>query len=161
MFYILEEESKLNNLENLLKLRAFIEVIPSHYNFHPKLTNTTALYVRVLKSVYGYIIPIDHSEGINIDKNRILDILKSSSKLYTLNKKELLYHFPLPNAVDISLLYSMTFFERLEVTKESQLLNHFYNKFRGKTDINRLVPLSKLYEICENLYDKVSKYDRN
>ena len=158
MFYILEEESKLKNLENLLKLGAFIEVIPSHYNFHPKLTNTTALYVRVLKSVYGYIIPIDHSEGINVDKNRILDILKTSSKLYTLNKKELLYHFPLPNAIDLSLVYSMTFFERLEVNKESKLLNHFYNKFKGKTDINKLVPLSKLYEICENLYDKVSKY---
>ena len=158
MFYIVEEESKLKNLEKLLKLGAFIEVIPDHYNFHPKLSNTTAVYIRILKSNYGYIVPVNHSEGINIDKDRLLRLLKSSSKLYTLNKKELLYHFPLPDAIDLSLLYSMTFYERLEVSKESQLLNHFYNKFRGKTDINRLVPLSKLYEICENLYNKIKEF---
>tara|TARA_B100000963_G_scaffold169665_1_gene147599 strand:+ start:4292 stop:5623 length:1332 start_codon:yes stop_codon:yes gene_type:complete len=158
MFYIVEENSKLENLRNLLKLGAFVDVIPGHYSFHPKLTNTTALYVRILKSIHGYIIPIDHSEGLNVDKDRILEILNSCSKLYTLNKKELLYHFPLPNAIDLSLLYSMTYFERLEYSKESSLLNYYYNKFRGKSDINRLVPLSKLYEICENLYNKVSDF---
>ena len=158
MFYIVEKDSKLENLKNLLKLGAFIEIIPSHYNFHPKLTDTTAIYIRILKSNYGYIIPVDHTEGINIDKKRILELLKGANKLYTLNKKEVLYHFPLPDIIDISLLYSMTFFDRLEVTKESQLLNHFYNKFRGKNDINRIVPLSKLYEICENLYEKIKEY---
>ena len=158
MFYIVEEESKLKNLEKLLKLGAFIEVIPNNYNLHPKLSNTTAVYIRILKSNYGYIIPVDHSEGINIDKNRLLELLKSASKLYTVNKKEVLYHFPLPDIIDISLLYSMTFFDRLEYSKETQLINYYYNKFKGKNSINNIVPISKLYEVCEELYKKVGEY---
>ena len=37
MFYIVEEDSKLENLKNLLKLGAFVEVIPDNFNYHPKV----------------------------------------------------------------------------------------------------------------------------
>ena len=114
MFYIVEQEDKLQNLQNLIKLGVYVDVISSNDYYHPKLTSTVAVYVRLIDSHHGFIIPINHDEGINVSKDRIYELLLSASKLYTLDKKALLYHFNLQDAIDLSLLYSMTKYERLE-----------------------------------------------
>ena len=155
MFYIVEQESKLENLQRLLKLGAYVDVVSSNDLYHPKLASTIAVYVRPVNSKHGYIIPINHDEGLNNSKDRVYGILSSASKLYTVNKKDLLYHFNLQEAIDLSLLYSMTKYDRLEYTRENNTLNHFYNKFRDFPNINQLIPISKLYESCEKVYDQV------
>ena len=106
MFYIVEKESKLELLERLMRLGCYVDIISTHDLYHPKLTSTVAVYVRILKSQHGYIIPIDHEEGINVDKQRIYQMLSNCNKLYTLDKKKLLYHFNLQGAIDLSLLHS-------------------------------------------------------
>jgi hypothetical protein len=146
VFYIVEEESKLVNLENLVRLGCFVDVVPTHDLYHPKLTSAIAVYIRLLKSDHGYIIPINHDEGLNVDKQRVYELLLKSSKLYTFDKKKLLYYFNLQDAIDISLLYSMVKFDRLDVSRGNSTINYFYNKFRDKPFVNRLVPISKLYE---------------
>lgn len=158
MFYIVEEESKLVNLENLVRLGCYVDVITTHDLYHPKLTSPIAVYIRLLKSDHGYIIPIDHDEGLNVDKERICSILNKASKLYTLDKKKLLYHFNLQAAIDISLLYSMTKFDRLDIERSNPTINYFYNKFRNKPFVNKLIPISKLYESCEDFYAKIQEY---
>ena len=60
MFYIIEEEHKLENLERLMKLGAYVDVVSSNDEFHPKLTSTVAVYIRLVNSHHGYIIPINH-----------------------------------------------------------------------------------------------------
>ena len=155
MFYIVEEESKLVNLENLIRLGCYVEVIPTHDLYHPKLTSPIAVYLRLLKSDHGFIIPIDHDEGLNINKQRVYELLLKSKKLYTVDKKKLLYHFNLQDATDLSLLYCMVKFDRLEIDRSNPTINYFYNKFRDKPFINQLIPLSKLYESYENFYDKI------
>jgi len=146
VFYIVEEESKLSSLEKLVRLGCFVDVISSNDMYHPKLTSTIAVYIRLLKSDHGYIIPISHDEGLNVDKNRVYDILKKSNKVYTLDKKKLIYHFNIQEAIDISLLYSMVKYDRLEYSKETGLLNQYYNKLSDNPNINKLIPISKLYE---------------
>jgi len=155
VFYIVEQESKLENLQRLSKLGLYVDVISSNNLYHPKLTYTTAVYIRPVHSKHGFIIPIDHSEGVNVTKERVYDILYSTSKLYTLNKKELLYHFNLQEATDLSLLYSMTHYDRLEFSRDNTTLNYFYNKFNNFKQVNQLIPLSKLYESCENIYESI------
>lgn len=155
MFYIVEEESKLVNLENLVRLGCFVDVVPTHDLYHPKLTSAIAVYIRLLKSDHGYIIPINHDEGLNVDKQRVYELLLKSSKLYTFDKKKLLYYFNLQDAIDISLLYSMVKFDRLDVSRGNSTINYFYNKFRDKPFVNRLVPISKLYESYEEFYEKI------
>ena len=158
MFYIVEEEHKLQALENLVRLGCFVDIISSNDYYHPKLTSTVAVYVRLVKSDYGYIIPINHDEGINVDKERVSRILSKASKLYTVNKKNLLYHFNLQDAIDLSLLYSMVNYDRLEYSKENNTLNYFYNKYNSHSNINQLIPLSKLYESSEKLYNSIAKH---
>ena len=157
MFYIVEQENKLDSLEKLIRLGAYVDVIPSNDLYHPKLTSTVAVYVRLIGSEHGFIIPVDHDEGLNITKERVSRILSKANKLYTLDKKKLLYYFNLQGAIDLSLLYSMTKYEKLEYTRENNFLNNIYNKFNELSFINKLVPLSKLYEGCEKVYDQVKK----
>ena len=155
MFYIVEQESKLENLQRLSKLGLYVDVISSNDLYHPKLTSTVAVYIRPINSKQGYIIPINHEEGINVTKDRVSTILQSTDKLYTVNKKELLYHFNLQGATDLALLYSMVKYDRLEYSRENNTLNYFYNKFRDFSTINQLIPISKLYESCEKVFDQV------
>jgi len=157
VFYIVEQEDKLEGLERLSKLGLYVDVISSNDLYHPKLTSTIAVYVRPVNSKHGYIIPINHDEGLNVSKDRVYRILSKASKLYTLDKKYLLYHFNLQAAIDLSLVYAMTKYDRLEYSKENVTLNYFYNKFRNFPKINQLIPISKLYESCEKVYDQVKE----
>jgi len=155
VFYISETDNQLERLKNLGRLGAFIHIISSNDNYHPKLSKTIAVYIRPIDSKHGYIIPIDHEEGINVSKERVYELLQEFSTLYTVDKKELLYHFNIQGAIDLSLLYSMTKFERLEYSKENSTINFFYHKNRDFIEVNKLIPISKLYESCEKLYDQV------
>ena len=155
MFYIVEQDHKLDNLQRLAKLGLYVDVISSNNSYHPKLTNTIAVYIRPVNSKHGFIIPIDHDEGLNVSKDRVYQILLSANKLYTLDKKYLLYHFNLQNAIDLSLLYSMTKYDKLEIIRDNNSLNYFYNRFNNFIKINQLIPISKLYESCEKVYEKV------
>ena len=125
MFYIVEQEEKLDNLSKLVKLGCYVDVISNNDYYHPGLSSTIAVYIRMLNSKHGYIIPIDHDEGLNIDKDRVYGLLLKASKLYTLDKKNLLYHFNLQGAIDLSLVYSMTKYDRLEYSKDNSNINHF------------------------------------
>ena len=157
MFYIVEEESKLVSLEGLVKLGCYVDIISTNDLYHPRLCSTVAVYIRIVNSKHGYIIPIDHDEGLNIDKDRVFQILSKASKLYTLDKKNLLYHFNIQAAIDLSLIYSMTKFDRLEYSRETQTINYFYNKFRDFKDINKIIPISKLYERSQNIYESIKE----
>jgi len=155
VFYISETEYQLDRLKNLARFGAFVHIISSNDNYHPKLASTIAVYLRPVDSKHGFIIPIDHEEGLNVTKERVYELLQEFSTLYTVDKKELLYHFNIQGAIDISLLYSMTKFERLEYSKENSTINYFYHKNRDFIEINKLIPITKLYESCEKLYDQV------
>lgn len=153
MFYIVEQESKLESLERLSKLGLFVGVISSNDNYHPKLTSTVAVYLRPIGGQHGYIIPIDHTEGLNVTKQRVYDLLLSCSTLYTLDKKLLLYHFNLQQATDISLLYSMVKYDRLEYSTDNN--NQLYSKFKDHPQVNKFIPISKLFEYWENTFNSI------
>jgi hypothetical protein len=95
---------------------------------------------------------------LNIDKERVYEILKKPTSLYTLNKKDLLYHFNLQEAIDISLLYSMEHYKKLEYKYNNNTIDWFYRKYESKPDINTLIPITKLYERCEERFKSVKSY---
>ena len=158
MFYIVESQDQLQLLENYAPKGAYLEVISSHDYYHPSLTFTVAVYIRPLNHKEGYIIPIKHDEGLNVDKDRVSSILSKYKVLYVLDKKNILYHFNLQNVIDISLLYSMVKFERLEITQRDNTIFWFYNKFSEFSNVNQLVPISKLFERCESTFGNIEKH---
>lgn len=157
MFYIIETDEQIQLVKNLGRKGGYVEVISSNDNYHPLLTHTVAVYLRPLDHPEGYIIPISHDEGLNVDKNRVYDILKEYTTLYTLDKKELMYHFVLPSVIDLSLVHSMTHYNRLEVARSNSTCNWYYNRFYKFKHINSIIPISKLFEKCEDNYNTVHR----
>lgn len=155
MFYIIETDEQIQLLKNLGRKGGYVEVISSNDNYHPLLTSTVAVYLRPLDHHEGYIIPINHDEGLNVLKDRVYEILKQYTTLYTLDKKQLMYHFVLPSVIDLSLLYSMTNYNRLELARSNSTCNWYYNRFYQFKQINAIIPISKLFEKCEDNYNTV------
>ena len=153
MFYILESDFQLQRLEGLSRFPAYVDVIPSHYGLHPKLATTIGVYIRSVGSKESYVIPIDHPDGMNIDKERVQELLSKFTTLYCPDRKELLYHFCLDNTIDLQLLYSMNKFDKIDVTRNS--LNWFYNKHSDLNCINKVIPLPILHKSCEELDEKL------
>ncbi len=158
MFYIVETDSQIEGLKNFSDKGAYVEIITTNDNYHPILTDIVAVYLRPLGTNEGYIIPINHDEGLNISKHQISPILNSFLILYTFDRKELLYHFNLTNSIDVSLLYSMTKFDKLELPKTNQTIRWFYSRLEDFKDINCLIPLSKLYQKCEENFKYLEPY---
>ncbi len=161
MFYIVEKESKLLSLENFIRVGCFVHVISSNDLYHPKLSKTVAVYIRMINSKHGFIIPIEHEDGLNVDKKRVYDILNKAQVIYTLNKKDLLYHFNIQKAIDISLAYSMKYFNKLEYKSSIPTIDWYYNKFSENKNINTFIPIAKLYEKCELVYDSIKDFVSN
>tara|TARA_R110000803_G_scaffold210833_1_gene284116 strand:- start:3894 stop:5222 length:1329 start_codon:yes stop_codon:yes gene_type:complete len=155
MFYIIESEDQLERVRSSCNTPTYVDVIPTNDNYHPKLSNTVAIYLKPLNKKEGYLIPISHYDGLNVEKERIYAILNEIDILYTLDKKKLLYHFNLQGAIDISLAYSMVYYKRLEYSTQSQTIDWYYNRHSEKEDINRIIPIGKLYQRCEAVYNKI------
>ena len=158
MFYILETQQQLEWLEQQVDSPMYIEPIPTNFQYHPTKTTTVALYARFIGHDEGYIIPIHHEEGLNIGKQRVYDLLTKAPTLYTLDKKHLLYHFNLQQALDVSLIYSMTEFDRLEHKGGDSTVDWYYTKYGDKDDLNAIIPLAKLYERSENIFENIHEY---
>lgn len=158
MFYIVENEQQLNRLQSYTDTDVYIDVISSNDNFHPKLTTTVAVYIRPLDDTGGYIIPINHDEGLNVEKSTVFNLLNSYKRVYVLDKKNLLYHFPLIDAIDISLWRAFWYYEKIELPSKLPTINWFYNKFKDFDNINQIVPLTKLHEQSEKVFELIEKY---
>lgn len=170
MFYIVESEKQLQRLEYLSKLeRCYVEIVTTNDNFHPALSSVVAVYVRPLEKYVdpetqkelgwrnGYIIPIDHNEGLCVSLDRVVEIIKKYKTVYVLDRKFALYYFYHPNFVDLGLLYSMTKYQKLEYFVREKTYNWFYNRYGGRKDLNQIIPLSKIYEKCEGIFDQVQE----
>lgn len=155
MFYILETKEHLKELLQKRNTPTYLEVIPGNHNYHPRLTSTLGVYLHPAGEPKGYIIPIDHPDGINIEKNLVKQILTKFKELYVLDKKEVLYHFVLPNLTDLQLLGTLHNRDRISLANSVKTYNHFYHKYSEYPEVNKIIPLPKLYEVCTGNYDQV------
>ena len=154
MYYIVETEEQLAQLPKTDK--CFIELMTLSEHSHPMLTSPCVLYYNDFQK--GYIIPINHSEGFSIKIQSIESLLKTIPKVYLLDKKWHSYYFDLPNSVDL-------FFTVLDKEGQVQDLQcytpihlDYYEKFKFSPSVNDYIPISKHYERCECMFEKVKDY---
>lgn len=169
MFYIVESEKQLQRLRDISTYldSCYIEVVTTNDNFHPALSSPVAVYVRPLEKEIdpetgkelgwksGYIIPIDHNEGLCVDIDIVQEILELYQTVYVLDKKATIYNLNHPNFVDLSIRYSMVHYEKLEHFIREKTYNWFYNRYGGRKDVNKIIPLAKIYERCEATFDQI------
>ena len=157
MFYIIETKDQLRRLLSLRKEKTYLEVVSGNDNFHPSLTNTLAVYLRPESTNHGFIIPIEHSDGLNTEKYIVEKVLSKFNDLYVWDKKELLYHFILKSANDLQLLYLLNKNKRFDSRHDTSTHSYYYNKFGSKNYVNNIVPLSIHYERAEKRYEEIKK----
>ncbi len=152
MFYIIETSEQLTEFFELEYDRVFIEPIYFNDNIHPALNHISLLYIKPLSNDKGYILCLNHTEALKLNKTPITNLLTSFKEIYVRDRKSFIYFFPLKNLIDIS-FYSPEFAEPTTSTHEI-----FYQKHGDKENVNTIIPLVKHYEKCELIYDKIKNY---
>jgi len=163
MFYIVETEEQLEKLKLYGGLGCYLEIITSNSNYHSALSDLTAVYLRPVsqegcKSCKGYIIPINHDEGISVSRDKVLEVIKEYRRVCVLDKKALLYKFPElsgNNVWDLQILSSMVDCSDINLAFSNGTVNWFYNRYGEMENLSRIIPLSKIYEICERTYEHI------
>jgi len=147
MFWLVESEDQIKRFFQSSYKEAFVEIIPYNDTVHPTQNQICAVYIRPLVSTKGFMLPISHSETININIDNIKHILSKYDALYVRDKKEFLHYFPLKT------LYDITISSHTYIRETTQTHSYFYSKMGDKKDLNRIIPIVKHYEYCENLFN--------
>ena len=104
MFYLIETKNQLNQLELKLSssLTRYLEFIQGNDNTHPALAEIIAIYLEV--DGEDFIIPLNHLECINQDRDLIFSLLERYD-FYVLDKKSSLHAAPQLSYTDIHIQY--------------------------------------------------------
>ena len=151
MFWLVENKGQFEQFSNTNYKEVFVEVIPYNSKIHPAQNNVCAVYIRPLVTTKGFIIPISHSETTNINIDGIISLLSKINTIYVRDKKEFLHYFPLKNLFDIT-LNSPPYIQEFTQTHEI-----FIRRYPNKKDINRIIPIVKHYEYCENIFNNLKE----
>lgn len=151
MYYIIESLEQLEEFRKRNYKEVFMEVIPFNNNIHPFQNNISLIYVRPCEETKGFMICIEHSETLSIALNLALKCVNTWDKIYVRDKKEMLHYFPLRQIYDINI--------HSNPSPLSSTVSHdiFYRKFGNNPEINKIIPISKHYEVCEKLYNELKR----
>ena len=147
MYWLVEDIEQLKVFYNSGYEEAFIDVIPSNSKNHPVVNDVSLVYLRPINAYKGYILSVNHSESTSLNIDDIEVVLNKFTTLYTLDKKELLHYFPLKSLYDIN-TPPTTYIRPTTQTHELYYRQHSSNK-----DLNKIIPIVKHYEVCEQIYE--------
>ena len=155
MYWLIEEQDKIDLFCKIHHKEAYVEVIPTSPYLHPVKNNICAIYIRPLNDTKGYIIPINHSETINFNIEEGEKVLNSINKVYVRDKKETLHYLPLKHLLQPT--PSPTTYIP-ELTPAHRYINQNCSRL---THTNPLVPIVKHYEVCEQNFKNFNIKEQN
>ena len=141
MFYLIETKNQLDKLTDKLNasLTRYLEFIQGNDNTHPALAEIIAVYLEI--DGEDFIIPINHLECINWDKDAILNVL-ANYEFCVLDKKAALHAAPHIPYTDIQ--HSIPLLDQ----HTTQAHAWYYRKF-PQTKVNKMIPIGKHLERCK------------
>jgi len=147
MFWLIENKEQFERLQNSGFKEAFVEIISNNPYQHPTQNSIIAFYVRPIKGRKGYILPVSHPECENLFEDEVYLYLKGLEKIYVRDKKEFLHYTILKPLIDIT-LGSPPY-----IPPQTTAHTTLYRRFPDLKTVNQLVPITKHYEVCEQIYD--------
>jgi len=147
MFYLIETKNQLNKLKEKLSFNqyTYLEYIQGNDNTHPALAEVIAVYLNVEDK--GHIIPINHPECINWDKDTVFSVL-SNYEFKVYDKKAALHLNPQLSYTDIQHQTP------LQTQHTTQAHAWYYRKF-PHTKVNKMIPIGKHLERCNSKYNEI------
>jgi len=143
MYWLIEDPKHIDILANIKHEVVYAEVIPTSHDLHPVKNEICSLYIRPRDDSKGYIIPINHSETINLTIEDCLKVLNSIKYIYVRDRKEFLHYFPIKHC------YQPSPSPHTYIPQLTQAHTYIYNKYPNLQDLNTIVPIVKHYEVCE------------
>ena len=147
MFWLIENKEQFERLQNSGFKEAFVEIIPNNPFQHPVENSICAFYVRPIQGTKGYILPFTHSECGSLFEDEVYLYLKGLDKIYVRDKKEFLHYTILKQLIDITLTHPPY------IPPQTTAHTTLYRRFPDLLTVNQLVPITKHYEVCEQIYD--------
>ena len=147
MFWLIENKEQFEVLKNSGFKEAFVEIISNNPYQHPTQNSIIGFYVRPIQGHKGYILPTSHPECENLFEDEVYLYLKGLETIYVRDKKEFLHYTILKPLVDITL--GAPPYIPPQTTAHTTL----YRRFPDLPTVNQLVPITKHYEVCEQIYD--------
>ena len=147
MFYLIETKDQLSKLKEKISFNQYIylEYIQGNDNTHPALAEIIAIYLNIEDK--GYIIPINHPECINWDKDAVFSVL-SNYEFKVYDKKAALHLNPQLSYTDIQHQTP------LQTQHTTQAHAWYYRKF-PHTKVNKMIPIGKHLERCNSKYNEI------
>jgi hypothetical protein len=149
LFWLVEDNEQLSKFLSQEHKEVFVELILENDNIHPTLNKLSLIYIRPLLASKGYIATISHNETLSCNITHINALLQTYDKIYVRDKKQFMYFFPNRNVLDIN------FIENLDGKFRTNVHEYFYQKFPNNKKINKIIPVTKHYEKCENIFKEV------
>lgn len=147
MYWLIENIDQLKSFYNLGYKEAFIEVISFNDCIHPVHNSISLVYIRPLLATKGFMLGVSHSETLNEISQHITAILQKFEVLYCRDKKEILHYFPLKHLLDVAP-------PPTPYIRSSTPTHELFYRNHGKNiEINKIIPIVKHYEICEQTYN--------
>jgi hypothetical protein len=147
MYWLVEDIEQLTSFYNLGYKEAFIEVIPSNDRIHPIQNTVSLVYIRPLLATKGFMLGVSHSETLNEISQHITAILQKFDVLYCRDKKEILHYFPIKHLLDI------TPPPHPYIRPTTTTHDLFYRNHGSNIEVNKIIPIVKHYEVCEQMYN--------
>lgn len=154
MYFIVESQEQLEKME--VKDECFVHVIQLNDNYHPALTSASLVYYNDFNK--GYIFGINHSEAFSLDLKDVQAFINKHKKAYVLDEKRQSYFLKLKNAVDLNFTIVDQKNEIPDVDCYTNVHTEFYRNFPDQSDVNRLIPIAKIYEYCECMFEFASQF---
>lgn len=154
MFYIIETKEQLSRLQS--SESCYIEVIAGSDNYHPHLTYPSLIYYR--SKYKGYIFGIRHSETFSLSIEDVQSFISNCKTVYCQDQKYTSYFLQHPNFVDLNQVAVDLENKHIDHECNTKLHTDYYHQHSYLPDINYLIPVSKHYERCECLYEKLAPY---
>lgn len=163
MHFIVETEDQLHKIISYKNDSIFMEPVWADDRVHPAINSVSAIYFRNTRGKRGFLIPIDHTESPGLDLERVLALfLLKVPQISTIDRKVALY-LGLENrsVKGLKMAYTLNGESFPELSDFDTTAHLYYQRqLSSKTDVNRYVPLSKIYEKYENFYKKLKFKDQ-
>lgn len=154
MYYIVETNEQLSMLEPVEY--CFVDVITLNDQNHPTLTSPCVIYYN--NGSKGYIFPINHSETFSLEIQPIQHFLSQHKAVFCIDIKFTGYYLANENLEDVIEVIINKGEAVPDLYCDTKIQRDYYNKYYFKADLNRVLPISKLYEKSECLYEKIAMH---
>lgn len=162
MFYLIESKEQLDKFSEYNLDRCFLEVIHFNPQCHHNLSPVSLVYLKPFRSRAGFIFCIDHTEGFKLDIDDVWSLISKKTNQIFVNDGKKAFAYPLPHDRVFCLKtakYLMSEDTYDESKYNTAAHSYFYQRYPLRQDINRLIPISKHYEKCENMFKDVKLKD--